>query len=61
MMYAHHIELCGCELDADGKLVRPCPDCAKAAALERTHGPLGKPPSFLQRVADALRGLPRCL
>ena len=55
----HHTELCGCVLSADGALLRPCPDCAKAALLERTHGI--KTQTFLQRFADALAELPRSL
>jgi hypothetical protein len=59
MTEANHYCECGCVLNADGRLVQPCADCAKAALLERTHGI--KPPSFMQRLADAFGELPRCL
>ena len=57
--YAHHRELCGCLLTADGRLLQACPECAKAALEERTHGI--KPPSFFVRLADALTRIPRSL
>lgn len=50
---AHHRELCGCLLNADGRLVQPCAECAKAALEERTQGAL-REPSFMRRLADAL-------
>ena len=56
---AYHRECCGCLLNADGRLVQSCAECAKAALVERTHGI--QPPSFLQRMADALAELPRSL
>lgn len=55
------VELCGCRLSVDGKVITPCPDCRLAALRERTEGALPPPPSFMQRLLAAFASLPRCL
>ena len=71
------VELCGCTLNPDGRLVQPCAECAKAALRERTEGALSadnryialifsrqsrrEGPSWLSRFFDSIPRLPRCL
>ena len=53
-------EACGCALDRNGRPIRFCRECAKAALEERTRGAL-REPSFFVRLLDAVERLPRCL